>query len=400
MMEDLITQIQSWRSAGHEVILALDANQNVYDGELATRLGEAPINMCCLLEQAIGAKAPNSHFRGNKPITTIFGSNGLTVGDGMAYPHWYGVGDHRVFVVEVSASSLFGGKYPTIGSPKARTLNCKISRCRKQYNSVLKSLCDRHKMHEKLLHLKHLDESVTPAQYQLMHNKWDNELGDFMASAEEQCTKFKSSLIEYSPTVGVFIKRRSILKWILRWYDGKVPDVRNLLRAAKRNNVENPLTTSREDIEARLVACIGHLMELKKIAPELRRKHLLSCLIEARKRGDDTAVAEILRIRRKECDRKRQLAIDKVVKPGQGRMVMAVQVSEGGELTTYDTHEDIVRVVNSRIGERYKLGHRSPLSAGRLLEEIGQFAEKEAATRILDGSYEFPEGRMEYSALF
>ena len=73
-------------------------------------------------------------------------------------------------------------------------------------------------------------------------------------------------------------------------------------------------------------------------------------------------------------------------------MVMAVQVSEGGELTTYDTHDDIVRVVNSRIGERYKLGHRSPLSAGRLLEEIGQFAEKEAAARILDGTYEFPEG--------
>ena len=73
-------------------------------------------------------------------------------------------------------------------------------------------------------------------------------------------------------------------------------------------------------------------------------------------------------------------------------MVMAVQVSEGGELTTYDTHDDIVRVVNSRIGERYKLGHRSPLSAGRLLEEIGQFAEKEAATSILDGTYEFPEG--------
>ena len=71
---------------------------------------------------------------------------------------------------------------------------------------------------------------------------------------------------------------------------------------------------------------------------------------------------------------------------------MAVQVNEGGELTTYDTHEDIDRVVNSRIGERYKLGHRSPLSTGRLLEEIGQFAKKEAARSILDGTYDFPEG--------
>eukprot|EP00956_Cyclotella_meneghiniana_P029543 scaffold71866_cov64-Cyclotella_meneghiniana.AAC.1 len=348
--------------------------------------------MCCLLQQAVGAKAPNSHFRGRKPITTIFGSNGLTVGDGMAFPHWYGVGDHRVFAVEVSAASLFGGNYPRIGAPSARSLNCKVSRCRAQYNSVLKSLCDRHKMHEKLLALKCLDDSVTPAQYQLMHNKWDNELGDFMASAEDQCTKFKSSQIEYSPTVGIFIKRRSILKWILRWYEGKVPDTRNLLRAAGRNNVENPLTTSREDIEARLVACIGHLMELKKIAPELRRKHLLQCLIDAKERGDDKAVAEIIRIRQKECDRKRQRGINVVVKPGQGRMVMAVQVMEDGGLTTYDTHEDIVRVVNSKIGQRYKLGHRSPLSSGQLAEEIGQFAEKEAASKILDGTYEFPEG--------
>jgi hypothetical protein len=392
LLEELLSQMRAWRNAGHEVILSLDANQDIYDGSLAISLVEAPFHMCCLFQQATGEKAPNSHFRGRTPITTIFGSNGLTVGDGMAYPHWYGVGDHRVFVVEVSAASLFGGKYPTVGSAAARTLNCKISRCRAQYNSVLKSLCDRHKMHEKLLRLKCLDDNVTPAQYQLMHNRWDNELGEFMSSAEEQCTKFKSCQIEYSPTVGIFIKRRSVLKWILRWYDGAVPDVRNLLRTAKRNNVENPLTTSREDIEARLVACIGHLVELKKQAPELRRKHLLTCLIKAKKRGDDKAVEEIIRIRRKESDRKRRRGIKAVVKAGQGRMVMAVQVQEDGGLTTYDTHDDIVRVVNSKIGQRYKLGHRSPLSAGRLAEEIGQFGEKDAARQILDGTYEFPDG--------
>jgi hypothetical protein len=70
------------------------------------------------------------------------------------------------------------------------------------------------------MEIKSLGDSVSPAEYQLMYNKWDNELGDFMASAESQCTKFKSCQIEYSPTVGQWLKRRSILKWILRWYDG------------------------------------------------------------------------------------------------------------------------------------------------------------------------------------
>eukprot|EP00956_Cyclotella_meneghiniana_P028831 scaffold68204_cov23-Cyclotella_meneghiniana.AAC.3 len=116
LIDDLLALFKGWREAGSEVILALDANQDMYDGILATRLSECPYNMCCLLEQATGAKVPNSHFRGRRPITTIFGSNGLTVGDGMVYPHWYGVGDHRVFVVEVSAASLFGGKFPTIAT--------------------------------------------------------------------------------------------------------------------------------------------------------------------------------------------------------------------------------------------------------------------------------------------
>lgn len=76
----------------------------------------------------------------------------------------------------------------------------------------MRSLVAKHNMHEKLMCVKALDDDVTPAQYQLMHNKWDNDLGDFMAHAREQCTKFKSCHIEYSPSVGQWLKQRSILK--------------------------------------------------------------------------------------------------------------------------------------------------------------------------------------------
>eukprot|EP00956_Cyclotella_meneghiniana_P019224 scaffold32771_cov65-Cyclotella_meneghiniana.AAC.1 len=392
LIEDLLLVIRRWRSAGLEVILALDANQHIYDGILAQSLSEEQYGLSCLFREATGADAPNSHFRGTDPITTIYGSGGLTVGDAMAYPHWYGVGDHRVFVVEVSAASLFGGKYPSIGAPASRTLNCKISRVRRNYNNVLKSLCQRHKMHGKLMRIKALDEDVSAAQYQLMHNKWDNELGDFMASAEDQCSKFKSCHIEFSPTVGQWLKRRSIFKWILRWHDGKVPDTRNLQRAAARNQIEDPLGSSREDIEARLVACIGEIFKLKKSAPELRRKHLLDCLRKAHARGDHETVSEILRIRRKEMGRKRQNNVNNVTKSARGRAIMAIQVDENGELVQYDTHEDIVRVINSRIGNRYRLGLRSPAAVGQISEDIGQFGNGPAVQQILDGTYVYPPG--------
>lgn len=101
-----------------EVILALNANQNIYTGPLATALKDEKYGLSCLFQAATSADAPKSHFSGSEPITNIVGSGGLTVGDAMAYPHWYGIGDHRVFVLEISVASLFGGKFPKIGAPQ------------------------------------------------------------------------------------------------------------------------------------------------------------------------------------------------------------------------------------------------------------------------------------------
>lgn len=83
--------------------------------------------MSCLIQDATGSEVPNSHFWDKDPIFTYFGSGGLTVDDAMAYPHWYHIGNHRVFMLEVSAENLFGGKYPTIGCPAGQNLNCRIS---------------------------------------------------------------------------------------------------------------------------------------------------------------------------------------------------------------------------------------------------------------------------------
>jgi hypothetical protein len=109
-----------------------------------------------------------------------------------------------------------------------------------------------------------------------LHNKWDNKLGDYMRSAEKACNKYKNDHIDFSPTVGQWLKRRAILRWILRWHDGKVTNVRNLLRAACRNNIDSPLTLTRDDIELRLEveACLTLLYNLQKQATSLRQKHL------------------------------------------------------------------------------------------------------------------------------
>jgi hypothetical protein len=149
--------------------------------------------MTCLYKDSLGGPVPNSHHRGTSPLTTFFGSPGLHVENAMVFPHWYGLGDHRLFVLEVSSASLFGRQLPGIGRPRGRLLNCHIQRTREQYNSYLEAMVRCHKMQEKLLHLQKSAHRLSPRVLQAAHDRWDRELGQFMRSVERRCTVRQTS---------------------------------------------------------------------------------------------------------------------------------------------------------------------------------------------------------------
>ena len=198
---DILKLIKQWISSGDHVILAMDANQDVYSGKLAQELNREPYNMTCLLQRAMGVTVPNSHFSGKGKISTIFGSPGVLTGHGMCYPHWYGIGDHRVMVLEIAASSAFEGSYPTIATPTARILSCRTRRHKDKYCTRLQQLTTEHRMKDRLTKI-HL---LKGEEYILTHNKWDNELGDYMRNAESTCSHYKDGTIAFSPTVGQWL---------------------------------------------------------------------------------------------------------------------------------------------------------------------------------------------------
>jgi hypothetical protein len=381
---DLLRLIKSWISLGEHVILAMDANQDVYSGKLAQALATEPINMKCLMEKAIGEKVPNSHFSGKGQISTIFGSPGVVTGNGMCYPHWYGVGDHRVMVLEIAALNAFEGSYPTISTPTARILSCRTKRHRDKYCKRLRQLVEEHRMDKRLQEIS----SLTGDQYILAHNQWDNELGDYMRSAELHCSHYKDGSIEFSPTVGQWLRKRSILKWILRWKEGKVPDVRNLLRAAKRMHIDKPLELSAQEIEARLVSCINAIYDLRHKAPSLRDKHLKWRLTLAYKREDDAAVQEINRIRRNEAQKRRQRTINRAIKDPKGQAVLQVDIpTQTGGTCTLDTQQEVEHHVRQNLQQRFSLGKRAPFNRGRLLADFGTLGDTEAVTQLFKGNY-------------
>lgn len=232
--------------------------------------------------------------------------------------------------------------------------------------------------------------TLTGEQYTSAHNQWDNELGDYMRSAEQDCSQYKDGSIEFSPTVGQWLRKRSILKWILRWHDGKVPDVRNLLRAAKRMHIDNPLELSKQEIEARMVSCINALFDLRHNAPSLRDKHLKWRLNLASKREDEAAVQEITRIMRNEARKRRQQIINRAIKDPKGRAVLQVDIPTQTGTRTLDTQKDVEHHVQQNLQQRFSLGKRAPLNTGQLLEDFGTLGDTDAVTQLFQGTYNFP----------
>jgi hypothetical protein len=205
-------------------------------------------------------------------------------------------------------------------------------------------------MQEKLTVLEDNAHSMSTARLQHLHDKWDTELGQFMSHSEKLCTRFKSCSLEYSPTVGQWLKRRAVLRWMLRWHEGKVPDPRNVCRAARRANIANPLSLPKLEVQNRLQGCLEHHFELQSQAPALQKKHLQWRLSVAKDRGDDEASTEILRIVKHEARRQHQRTINRVVKDSRGRSVLSVQSQLNGAEHTFTNQKEVERVCGEQLG--------------------------------------------------
>lgn len=146
---------------------------------------------------------------------------------------------------------------------------------------------------------------MSAAEFQVKMNRWDNGLTDYMRSAESKCHKFKQNHIEWSPEVGVWIRRKHIMERIIKFLKGRIPDPPNLFRVCATKGITDPRTWTVDIAKAELFICIKKLQELKLKAPKMRHKHLQHCLDMARARDDEKAAADILRIMHQEYNSKR-----------------------------------------------------------------------------------------------
>ena len=302
LQEDLLRQMEKWRKDGERLILCLDANENIYRGDLGPRLTDRDgLGMKEVVGEFTAIQLGATYFRGSEPIDGIWATGDITVTNACVMPVGFGVGDHCLFVIDFATTTLVGSATSTIVRPALCRLNTKIHNCAERYNNHLRRNILRHRLLERLVTAATSNDSQSDIAQKL--NKLDQEGEAYMKHAEKKCRRLKSGRIPFSPEASLWIRQTQVYRSLLRWHNGKIQNYGNLCRTARRCQINAPFQLTVDDIKLRLVICKEKCNYFRKHGHHHRRQHLTNCLEAAQDREDENAERHILSIIKREKDK-------------------------------------------------------------------------------------------------
>jgi hypothetical protein len=218
----------------------MDANENIYKKSIGKALMDvAGLGMREVVGDHTGMPLGATYFRGSSPIDAVWATPDVEVVGACVMPCGFGVGDHRLFVVDIKTESLVGAKPPRVIRAGARKLNTKLPHVKEKYIDVLERELRSHRIPQRILEAA----SCSPhrAVVKEKTDAVDAEKAQYMKASEKRCRRIKSGRIPFSDKSAVWIRRRQVYHSILRYHEGKVKNRANLKRAGRRCGIKNAL---------------------------------------------------------------------------------------------------------------------------------------------------------------
>jgi hypothetical protein len=213
--EDLGKEIKKWSEEGDQIIVGIDANEDVREGQTKEFFNKLNMYESILSNHSdLNPQSTNSKSLSSRPIDGIFVSLSLTAsasgymafGDGCQ-------SDHRVLWIELSYEQAFGYISPPLMSAPPRRLTCAVPSRVESYNLQVKSALKKAGL------IKRLDkiflaakDTWTPA-LQLGYDAIHNSQNIIRKLIESKLRKLRSGGKPWSPQLQEY--RDKILLWSL-----------------------------------------------------------------------------------------------------------------------------------------------------------------------------------------
>ena len=391
--EDLGMLLQEWRAGGDRLIVCLDANENIYTQALGNMLTNPEgLGMVEAVGAYTGKKIGATYFRGTKPIDGIWTTPDIIIANACVMPAGYGIGDHRLFIVDIHTSSLVGEGPPRERRAASRCLNTRLPHVAKKYVENLETNLKWHKLTEKLGEAHTTGTSREDVQGKVINV--DKDSLQYMKHAAKKCRKLKNGRICFSPESVIWIKREQIYTLLIQYKLGKNKNRGNLKRIARKNGIKHPFQISMDELKIRLEICNERNNYFRENGPRYRKKHLLQRVEMARAEGRQEAAKTILAIIKREQDRDFWRKLNYTCGKTKGGSPTSVHVPTGwdNQYTKHTTQESVHDAIWSNIHyKRFYLAEEAPICQGQLREDFGYNSSTHTAALIQDGSYTYPD---------
>ena len=225
--ENLIEQLKKWREPGDRLVVCMDVNEHIYNKSIGKELTDSDgLAMREVVGDFTQQPIGSTFFQGSKPIDGVWATSDISVSNAMVMPSGYGIGDHRLFVINMATKDLVGEFPPKVLRPVSRRLNTKLPGVANLYAELLEDQIIWHRLIERTGEAHRKSRSRQGLQRRL--NALDKELGCYMKYAEKNCHRIKSGRIPFSPEAALWIQRTQVYRSLLRFHSGHIRNRGNL----------------------------------------------------------------------------------------------------------------------------------------------------------------------------
>ena len=333
-VDDLCKQIQHWRDEGCEVVLGVDANEDISihsPESIRQRFWE------CGLDEAILRRHPPTatHQRNqrNIPIDGIFTTSGVPVLAGGYYAFDEFVeADHRALWIDIDLDTALGNFKPQKTTFKPRKLSLMDTRSVKRYLQLVHAGYEQYNIPERLHRLNqriNANGRQMSASLARKYNCLHQQMYMVRRLAEDNCRTTPSGKVPWSPKLQGFWDRLTLWKLLLKGRKHCRVSSRKVRRLMKKTRLSDAWRKPTAELEECLHTERLAYKQAKRQATQLRRDFITAQTNDAKKKKWKSRKAHdrFLRLRRmkqREEARRRRRAQQK----GSTGGLQAIQIEE------------------------------------------------------------------------
>ena len=393
-LEDLRDEAKQWLAMGDQLVIFLDANQDVNHSDLQTLFGSDGLDMINVHQDTHGANLGPTHNRGTVTIDGVWTTRGLSVaGCGLrGFERGMG-GDHKHLWMDISFISAFGSNVPDVVRPPARRLKLRDPRTVQRYLAALKSFMKRHKLRQRVLKLEEDAEFPPSAESRQEYERLDTLRIQAIRYADRRCRKLCMGKVPWSPELKSRRDKIRLLRALIKRRQRLKVSSRMISRLKKRVNDPSLHPLSLDDLELKLREAAREYRQFAKSKAETSRKSFLERLADALADEGQTDAAQQLRnLQHREAQRDQARRIrpitGKMARSAMTRLTATVRNPDGTEEVVELHHKDEMELAALREYEtRLRCTEDTPFLTEPLVHKFGYSAMTPSSKEVLQGTF-------------